>query len=213
MITKNYLFFIVLIAGLLVSACGKNEKELHYVVNTVTETVDEIARLVKEINDARSLQGQAPLVPGLVCSLYNNTGVGGVFPTGSSTFPATLPAKVTSFVYIGDINQPDSSASAGLNLLPEALRPLYTSWYAVQCTGQLVITSPDYYSFSLRSDDVGLFYINNSLVTGLNTLHSPTTTTGVRYLNRGIHSIRLDFMQATGQQSLQLNIPGSQFYR
>lgn len=210
---KVYAIAIILLSGLFVSACGKKEGSVQYVVNNVTGAVDEVARVVSEINEARFMQGQAPLVPGLVCSLYNNTGSGGVFPIGSSTFPTSLPTAVTSFVYIGDINQPDSSASTGLNILPVALRPLYTSWYAVRCSGQLVVTTPAYYSFSLRSDDAGMLYVNNVLMTGLNSVHSPTTTTGARFLNRGIHSLRLDFMQAGGDQALQLNTPGAYFYR
>lgn len=209
---KYYPIVIVFVASLFVSACGKKDN-VQYVVNTVTETVDEVARVVSEVNSARTLQGQAPLVPGLVCSLYNNTGSGGVFPVGSSTFPTSLPSAVASFVYYGDINQPDSPVSDGLNILPSALRPLYTSWYAVRCTGQLVVTEPGYHSFSLRSDDAGMLYINNSFMTGLNTVHSPTTTTGARFLNRGIHSFRLDFMQTGGSQALQLNVPGSRLYR
>lgn len=209
---KYYSIVFILVASLFVSACGKKDN-VQYVVSTVTTTVDEVARVVSEVNAARTLQGQAPLVPGLVCSLYNNTGSGGVFPVGSSAFPTSLPTAVTSFVYFGDINQPDSSVNDGLNILPSALRSLYTQWYAVRCTGQLVIPEPGYYSFSLRSDDAGMLYINNTLMTGLNTVHSPTTTTGARFLNRGIHTFRLDYMQAGGTQALQLNVPGSQLYR
>lgn len=209
-------YMITLIAlSVFLLACGKKTTTVTEFVKVPSSpvAVDEVARVVSEVNAQRFAQGQAPLVPGLVCSLYNNTGGAGVFPIGTSTFPTSLPSAVTSWVYLGDINQPDSSASLGLNLLPSALRSSYTSSYAVRCSGQMVVTAADYYSYSLRSDDAGMFYVDNVLMTGLNTTHSPTTTTGARFLNRGIHSVRVDFMQAGGDQALQLDVAGGLFYR
>jgi PA14 domain len=214
---KVYAVFIILMSGIFLIGCGKKTKT-EYVVSTASVpaapvVVDEVARVVDEVNTLRLNQGSAPLVPGLVCSLYNNTGAAGVFPNSATAFPASLPSAVGSWVYLGDINQPDSSVSDGLNILPVALRSVYKTDYALRCSGQLVVTKSDYYSFSLRSDDAGLLYVGGSLVTGLNTLHAPTATTGVKFLARGIHSIRVDYMQDSGQQSLQLNVPGSYLYR
>jgi hypothetical protein len=212
---KVYAVFMILMCGIFLVGCGKDKE---YVVSTVSVpaapiVVDEVARVVEEVNTLRFNSGQAPLVPGLVCSLYNNTGTEGVFPNTATAFPAVLPHAVGSWVYLGDINQPDSNVNDGLNIIPTALRSVYKTDYALRCSGQIVVTKSDYYSFSLRSDDAALLYVGGLLVTGLNTLHAPITTTGVRFLSRGIHSLRLDYMQDGGQQALQLNVPGSYLYR
>ncbi len=208
----NKLYVLMLVTSL--TACGRKET-IKYVVNEATSTpaVSAIQRVVDEANEARFNQGQAPLTPGLVCTLYNNTGAAGVFPNNATGFPATLPAAVASWVYIGDVNQPESPASNGLNLVPSALRGLYTADYAVRCSGQIIITESNYHSFTLNSDDAGLLYIDNALVTGLNTLHAPTVTTGSKFLTRGVHTIRIDYMQDSGTQALQLNVAGERFYR
>lgn len=208
----------MLLISLLVAltACGKGHTKT--VVNTVSVpvpavTISELDRVVSEVNDLREKQGQLPLSPGLVCTLYNNTGAAGVFPNSATSFPATLPAAVGSWSYMGDFSEEDGPASAGLALVPSALRTAFSYDYAVRCSGQLVVTKPDYYSFELRSDDAALLYIGGTLVTGLNTLHGPTTTTGSKFLARGIHSFRLDYMQDSGSQALKLNVPSANFWR
>lgn len=206
------IWFFVVFTG-----CASKDK-VQYVTNTQTvgastTEASEIARVVDETNVLRFNQGQAPLVPGLVCSLYNNTGVAGVFPSTAVQFPSTLPSAVASWVYLGDINVADGPSSSGLPLIPSALRSLYVNDYAVRCLGTMVVTKSDYYTLSVRSDDAAMLYIANAFVTGLNTLHSPTTTTGVRFLTKGIHTFRLDYMQDTGDQSLQINVPGIYLYR
>ena len=207
----NKLIIVLLTAGLV--ACGKREIQKEYVSLAAPSVPSDIERVVSEANEARFNQGQAPLTPGLVCTLYNNTGAAGVFPNSATGFPASLPSAVASWVHLGEINQPESPAANGLNLVPSALRGLYTQDYAVRCSGQVIITESNYHSFSLTSDDAALLYIDNALVTGLNTLHAPTTTTGSKFLTRGVHTIRIDYMQDSGLQALQLNVAGNRLYR
>lgn len=201
---------------LLLTACGKTERySVSLPVDTVTNPVvqDEVLEVVEEVNELRVAQGQLPLSLGLTCNLYNNTGSSGVFPTSATSFPTTLPSVTASWTFVGAFNQEDSSVSSGVNVMPTALRSVYKTDYAIRCTGQYVAPKSDYYYFELRSDDAALLYIGNTLVTGLNTLHAPTTTTGVKFLNRGIHSFRLDYMQDGGQMALKLNVSGDRLYR
>lgn len=208
------LISIALIALTLV-ACGKHcDPRVETVVQTQTvyqtpapTQQDAINAVVAETNDLRFKQGQLPLANGLVCSLYIN------LSNALTAFPVSLPSATRTWTYVGDINQPDASVNDGLNLLPAAIRPLYTSWFAVRCTGQLVVTAADDYSFSLRSDDASLLYLDNVVTVNNDGNHGPTTVTGAKFLTRGIHSFRLDFMQGPGgSQSLQLNVPGSYLY-
>jgi len=187
---------IILIMSLMLSACGK--EEVYNVIET-PKLEDGVTRLVDEVNANRQMTGKPKLSPGLSCSLYLN------LSNTLTAFPTSLPSSSLNYTHVGEINQPDSSVSLGLNILPASVRTLYTQWFAVRCSGVILIEEPNIYSFELRSDDAGLLYINNSLVVDNNGLHAPITKAGYRQLGRGEHTIRVDYLQGPGgQQALVL---------
>lgn len=208
-----YKTLLLSLLALTVYSCGKRHNNHHYYSVAPESTpapqaqVDEVARVVDEVNQLRIAQGQLPLAQGLTCKLY--TGL----PTNTANFPTSLPSVTATFTFLGKFDVQDGSTSAGNPVLPSALKAVHKNYYALRCEGQLVITKSDYYQFTLRSDDSGLLYVGGSLVVNNNGLHSPVTVSGSKFLARGIHSIRLDYYQAAGDQSLQLNVPANQLYR
>ena len=149
------LLIVLLVLNL--TACGRDP---YHIVEKTTETVqlpplvqDEVSKILEEENAYRLSAGQAPLTPGLVCTLHD------LSATTPSAIPTSPPAAAATFVYQGSFNQPDSPASDGLNVLPSALRPLYKQWYMIKCSGQLIVPTSGYQAFTVRSDDGSKLYL------------------------------------------------------
>lgn len=177
------------------------------VVDTVQEAID---KLVLDENAYRLGLGQTMLSEGLSCTLYTITGGDRIQASISGHNTLTGITTVASYLYKGAFNQPDSAASTGLNVLPLALRPLYTNMYLLRCQGSIVILDTDYYSFELNSDDASLLYIDGAKVIDNDNNHGATTVTGMKYLRKGVHTFRLDYAQAGGgNQSLILTQGGA----
>lgn len=198
-----------------ISGCGSDRLERVVETNTIQlppAEVDEITEVITQENDYRMAAGQAPLTKGLVCTLHN------VSATTPSSIPASPPAAIATFVYQGSFNQLESSTSEGLNILPSALKSVHKNWIVVKCQGQIVVTDSDYVMFSLTSDDGSNLYIDGALLVDNNGLHASQTRSASKLLKRGVHTFRLDYLQATGNQSLILEdgnglIPAAKFYR
>lgn len=213
----NYLTTVAILIAISVWGCAPNT-EVQKVVETKTveapaAVVDQITQVVTEENAYRLAAGQAPLVPGLVCTLHN------LQATTPSAIPASPPAAVATFVYVGSFNQPDSPASQGLNTLPAALKATYVQWYLVKCQGQIVITDSTYEAFHLTSDDGSKLYLDGVVLVDNDGNHGAQLRSGSKLLKRGVHSFRLDYMQGpAGNQALILEdslgvIIGAKFYR
>lgn len=204
---------LMVVATISLVAC---QKETEY--KTVTVEVPapvaeptEVEQLIELENEFRELQGQLPLTQGLTCSI-------GTLTVVPSLLPSSLPSGSKSFVLKEEINQPQSSVNDGLNLLPTALRQLYKTSYMLRCSGVLVVTEPGNYSFELTSDDGSKLVIGGTTVVINDGHHSTVTKVGAKVLNRGVHSFRLDYMQANGEQSLILKangevVPAANMYR
>lgn len=209
----------VMMAVTIMAGCGK--ENIQTVVEKVSvpanpQEVDMVKQIVDDENAYRLSKGQLPLTQGLTCTLHN------LAATTPSAIPVSPPAAVSTFAYQGSFNQPDAPASQGLNILPSALKPLYLQWFLVKCSGQLVVVDSGYRSFKLRSDDGSKLYIGgtsaSNLVVDNDGNHAPITKSGAVQLRRGVVSIQLQYMQATGTQALVLEdengvIPGNRFYR
>jgi hypothetical protein len=198
---------------LTLTACGKSSTPLPVYNSTVTTATDEVKRIVDEENAKRLLTSTLPLTPGLTCSLHTN------LSTSLTAFPVSLPTATLSYGYVGVFNQPDTS-STGINVLPSSIRSLYTQWYAIRCSGSIIITESKYYQYALTSDDASLLYIDNVKVVDNDGNHGSTTKYGMRALTVGVHTFRLDYMQGpAGNQSLILSdqlgnvVPSNVFYR
>lgn len=172
---------------------------------TITQLVNDI---VEDENDYRLSLGQLPLTPGITCSLYNL--LNGATPTPPqpqpSLFPTSLPSATATFTYKGSFNQ--GSGTGGSEVVPLAMRSLYTQWYALRCTGSIVILDSGYHNFSTISDDASLLYINNALTVSNDGHHGMQERSGARNLKRGVHSIRLDYMAGGGPSGLIVKLNG-----
>lgn len=171
---------------------------------TATSTTTSLQQLINQENDYLESVGQHPLIPGLACNIYT-------VPTSTTSIvQATNSCTLTnqaSYQYLGQFNQPNSSASTGLNILPTALQPVYQSWFIVKCNGYLINQDNNYHQFSLTSDDGSLLYVDGLLVNN-DGLHSTQTVSNSKMLTQGAHYFEIDFFQATGMQSLILQEDG-----
>jgi len=166
-----------------------------------------VQALVNAQNAYRSSIGQEPLVNGLTCTLYTTpqttTQIVGAALTG-------IPGGGT-FSYVGGFNQPNASVSVGLNVLPPALAAVYQTWFIVKCTGQLVVTNNTWHEFTLTSDDGSNMYIDGGLLVANDGLHSVQSASGTKFLQAGLHSFEVDYLQGGGFQELILTEDGAQF--
>lgn len=158
--------------------------------------------LVAQENDYRNSVGQQSYMKGLTCTLYT------IPTTTTQIIGATGLVTVGSFSYQGQFNTPNSSVSAGLNVLPLPLQSVIQTWFIVKCLGQLVMTDDSWHSFSLASDDGANLYVDGLLINN-DGLHGIQSVSNVKYLKYGFHSFELDFLQANGNQALILNMDGA----
>lgn len=186
-----------IILALLLTACGSETTQ----VVTYAPT-DDVGDLVAEYNANREAQGQSPITGGLSCTLYT------VPNTTTAIQGAALTQKAT-FKYVGDFNVPNSSAAAGLPVLPAALRAQYKSWIIVKCTGYIVAAAADWAQFTLTSDDGSRLFIDGALIIDNDGLHGAQSTSGVKFMTIGVHSVQLDFFQGQGNQMLVLEKNGA----
>lgn len=157
-----------------------------------------IQLLVNAENAYRDAVGQEPLTPGLACTLYT-------VPTTTTQIAGATLTNVGSFEYLGVFNQPNANVSAGLNVLPASIRSVFTSWYIVKCTGQMVVADDNWHSFVLTSDDGSLLSIGGALINN-DGLHAAASVSAIKLMKHGLYSFELDFLQGAGLEQLNLNM-------
>lgn len=162
----------------------------------------QIEEVVQTENEYREITGLAPLTKGLVCTLYT-------VPNTTTALAGASLTTVSSYLYRGDFNQPNSVSSLGLNILPPALKPLYKDWIVVRCIGKLVVTESDYYFFDLSTDDGSMLYVAGATVINNDGMHGITTKSGFKFLRMGVYDFRVDFLQGAGSQALILKMDSS----
>lgn len=167
----------------------------------VVQPTPTSAQLIIQTENAyRATIGQEPLVPGLACTLYT------VPNTATQIVGATL-TNIGTFTYAGAFDQENGNASAGLNILPVVLQPLYTSFFIVKCIGTLAATDNNWHLFTLSSDDGSNLYVDGLLINNDGS-HAITTKSAPKFLKAGIHSFELDYFELNGSQALILNEDG-----
>lgn len=177
------------------------------VTDPMQTTVDAI---LADENDYRLGLGQTALTAGLSCTLYTVTGGDRIQASIAGHNTLTGLVSVATYTYKGVFNQPDSPASDGMNVLPPALKSIYTNMYLLRCQGQMVVTETGYYTMSLESDDASVFYLDGSKLIDNDNNHGSTLMLGQKYLRKGVHAFRLDYAQAGGgNQSLILKANGA----
>lgn len=169
----------------------------------------DVNKIIADENDYRLTLGQTALSQGLSCTLYKITNAGDrIQATAGGHTQMTLSQQAT-FLLNSEVNQPDAPANVGVNILPPALRAVWTNLYMVRCQGQIVVRETGYVQFDLTSDDASLLYVDGALVIDNDNNHGPTNVTGSRFMRRGVHTFRFDYAQAgAGQQALILKAQG-----
>ena len=169
-------------------------------------TPDTVQGIVNDYNAWRTSNGQETIDPGLTCNLYTvpqtTTGITAVANGGV----APVLTNVATFGYTGTFNQPNTSVSAGLNVLPTALQSVYQTWFIMKCTGYLVVPTDDFHEFDVNSDDGSNLYVDGVLVVNNDGLHGAQTVKGQRHLQDTVHTFEIDYFQGGGNQSLIVNM-------
>lgn len=212
---KNVYAFAFLISALSLTACGtETSYEKVYVeqppvvveVPAPVKPLTEIERLVADENDYRLGLGQTALTPGLSCALYSITGGDRIQASiaGHNTLQG-VTQRATFLLKDVVINQPNTPVSEGMSVLPAPLRAVYKNMYLLRCQGQIVVTESGHYNFELTSDDASLLFLDGSKLLDNDNAHGVTTISGSKYLRRGVHAFRLDYVQSgAGNQALIL---------
>ena len=101
-------------------------------------------------------------------------------------------------------DNPASSGSPALTVrdrtltLPPAGRPWYSTSYAIEWSGVLYVPSGGPYRFALTSDDGSTLAIDGAMVVDNSGPHSSQKRDGLASLARGLHSIRIRYLQLEG---------------
>ena len=176
---------------------------------TISADQQIVNNLVNQTNVNRQLVGQEPIAPGLSCSVYK-FGTPSVPQSPNSITQATSGApwalyNTLNFSTAGTFNQPNVNTNLGFNVFPSYIEtdPSFQTQYYLRCTGYLVVTTSNYYTWSLTSDDGSILSINGLTVNN-DGAHSVQTVTGSQILNQGIYSIQLQYIQFNGNQDLTL---------
>ena len=199
---KTYLLAIALV---FLSSCGQvgpSGSPGPAGATTVASPAPAVGETVQELINAQNAYrlsiGQDPLQPGLACTLYT------VPQTTTLIIGATGLVSVGAFEYDDVFNVPNQSTSVGLTILPTALQGVYQTWYIVKCTASLVVADSNYHEFDITSDDGSNLYVDGLLINN-DGLHGAQTKSATKYLQYGIHTFELDYLQANGNESLILN--------
>lgn len=186
------------------------------VVISPSPAPDAVQTVVNGYNEYLVSQGSDPIQPGLRCTLYNVPNM----PANPCLLASSVPgctvvssssgyAQVATWTYTGTVDQPNQAGSSGFNMLPKALQGLYTTNFAVTCTGYFIGSDYNYHAFSVASDDGALVYIGGTLVLNDDGLHGVQTVKGEKYLEAQVYSFQLNYFQGPGSVALILNEDGS----
>lgn len=198
------------------TACGPRvtthdiEVDVPVTVAPPPPTVQEdVLGLLADENTYRLSLGQTMLSGGLSCTLYTFASGDRIQASIAGHNTLTPLTSKATFLLNSTVNQGDSSASTGLNILPTAIRPLYSNMYMVRCTGQIVLTETGYHSFSIASDDGSLLYVDGGLLIDNDNNHGILEVGGMKNMRRGVHAFRFDFAQSGGgNQALVIKMDG-----
>jgi len=164
-----------------------------------------IQSLVATQNVSREAQGQTALTPGLSCQLWTFTGGDRIEPSISGHNQLSGLQYRVSWLLTEPFNQANTVDTQGMSILPEAFQSIYQTYYYVSCTGFIVVTSDDFYTFQVSADDAALVYVDGQLTLNDDNAHSVATVTNAQYLEQGVHSFTVQYAQNGGWQALIIN--------
>jgi mono/diheme cytochrome c family protein len=81
--------------------------------------------------------------------------------------------------------------------------------FGIQFDGVIKIDREAEYNFSLTSDDGSRLLIDGKLIVDNDGIHPPQTAHGKTRLTKGVHKVRIDFIQAGGGAELGASIDGA----
>lgn len=180
-----------------------------------TPPVTAIQQIVNSENAYRETLGQAPLTPGLACTVQAIS-AGTYLSSSSPGYTAAQAIVLTgpsySYLLSTTINQPNVAGTAGNSLINPEIAPLFlNNNYRIVCTGQLVVTQDGYYGFSTSSDDGSLLYVDGTLVVDNDGAHGIQTVSGTKLLEAAVtHTFSLYYAESAGGNiGMILNMNGS----
>jgi hypothetical protein len=192
---KQLMLFVFL------TACGKEtvvytNNGSGEVLPVETAEVESTQQLIDEVvadkNEYRDSLGQSLLTEGLNCTVHNAASPDLDVSFGSAAYSYTMKA---------DFNQPAIAGNQPTSILPAELAALYVNKnFSVRCQGYIVVTESDLFSFELESDDGSRLYVNGALIIDNEGAHAMVKKAGVVALERGVHSLRIDYSQSAGGQ-------------
>ncbi len=80
--------------------------------------------------------------------------------------------------------------------------------FALEFTGLLKVPSDGLYTFHTRSDDGSRLHVDDRLVVNNDGTHPPRESAGVVRLLAGLHPIKVQFFETTGDELLQVSYEG-----
>lgn len=172
----------------------------------VSNEAQDLLNLIQDENDYRAGLGQTMLSSGLSCTLQTFTGGDRIQASVAGHNTLSGLKTVASYSLLSGFNQEQSSVNDGMSVMPPSLRNMYKTNYLLKCSGYFIVLNSDHYKFDLTSDDASVLYVNGSKLIDNDNSHGTTKLSETKYLRRGVHSIRLDYAQNGGEQSLVLNM-------
>ena len=163
-----------------------------------------VQALVDQANAYREMKGQTGLTPGLSCTVQL-VGSGQWLSSSSPGYVAsqglvTYASGSTSYPYLltTSFNQPDSAGNLPNSLIPTTFQSfLENQNYRIYCTGQIVITDLNYYSFETNSDDGPIVNVNGVNVVVNDGNHAMTDKVGPPImLQPGVYSFSMNYAQS-----------------
>jgi hypothetical protein len=152
-------------------------------------------------------------VPTFGTTVYLNDGLTGLIyfvQPGTPHLPKFRLHKSLGTIYTTSLNVPERNFHEGFPGVTDRWE-----WFAIEYTGKFYIDNAALYRFSLTSDDGSKLYIDGHEVINNDGIHAPVIRTGRRELSRGVHTIRVEYMQGPGDRvALVLAIagPGEDFH-
>lgn len=125
-----------------------------------------------------------PIPNGLVGKIY-------LLPDSTSMLPDfdTLTA-LKNKIYTKTLNIPDRDWSEGFPGLRDRFE-----YFGIQYRGNIQVLKESSYNFRLVSDDGSKLYIDDSLVVDNDGIHGDNAQSGIIFLKKGMHSMKLDYFQ------------------
>jgi len=186
--------------------------EIRYTLDGSQPTKDspvcqDVIRLIDSTTVSAQVFRDGRPISGTVKKAYRK-----IPPRPAETITGSNPGIQYAY-YLGDWEQlpdfknlsPESQGAVAIFDLPPSTQKEH---FALRFKGFITVPEAGLYRFYLASDDGSRLYIGDELVVDNDGLHSPTEVMGRIILGKGIHPIRVDFFQRTGEVDFEVTYSG-----